>query len=46
MIVPSGIQPRPLTQAQHRRVQGNEAEYRRHHRGNVRKAKMRVRRFG
>lgn len=46
MIVPSGIQPRPLTQAQHRRVQANQAEYRRHYRGNVKRAKMRVRRGG
>lgn len=45
MIVPSGIQPKPLTQAQHRRVQANQAEYRRHYRGNVKRAKMRVRRF-
>lgn len=45
MIVPSGIQPRPLTRAQHRRVQGNQAAYRRHYRGNVKRAKMVVRRF-
>lgn len=45
MIIPSGIQPRPLTQAQHRRVLANQAEFRRHHRGNVRRAKVRVRRF-
>jgi hypothetical protein len=46
MIVPSSIQPRPLTQAQHRRVQGNQAAMRRHYRGNVKRAKVRVRRIG
>lgn len=46
MIAPSGIQPRPLTQAQHRRVLGNQAAMKRHYRGNVKRAKLRVRRIG
>jgi hypothetical protein len=46
MIAPSGIQPRPLTQAQHRRVAANQAMGRNLHRGNVKRAKVRVRRFG
>lgn len=45
MIAPSGIQPRPLTREQHRRVQANQAAYKRHHRGNVKRAKVVVRRF-
>jgi hypothetical protein len=45
-IVPSAIQPKPLTQAQHRHVRENLAPaLKRLHRGNVKKAKMRVRRF-
>jgi HK97 gp10 family phage protein len=45
MIVPSGIQPRPLTQAQHRRVQANAAVAKQHYRGNVKRAGFRVKRF-
>lgn len=45
-VVPSGIQPRPLTQAQHRHVREKLLPVsRRLYRGNVRRAKMVVRRF-
>lgn len=46
-VVPSGIQPRPLTQAQHRHVQQHLVPTsKRLHKGNVKRAKLRVRRFG
>lgn len=46
-IVPTGIQPRPLTQAQHRHVQQNLVPAaKRYHRGVVKRAKVRVRRIG
>jgi hypothetical protein len=44
MIVPGGIQPRPLTQAQHRQVQANAATAKGFYRGNVKRANVRVRR--
>ena len=45
-VVPSGIQPRPLTRAQHAHVQKHLLPTsRRLHRGNVARAKFRVRRF-
>lgn len=45
-ITPSGIQPRPLTQAQHRHVQQHLVPVSKAlHRGNVRRARMRVRKF-
>lgn len=45
MIVPSGLQPRPLTQAQHRRVAANAAVAKSLYRGNVKRAKVRAKRF-
>lgn len=46
-VVPSGSQPRPLTQAQHRHVQENLVPAaRRYHRGVVKRARIRVRRIG
>lgn len=45
-IVPSGIQPRPLTQAQHAHVRRHlMPTSKRLHRGNVKRARMVVRRF-
>lgn len=45
MIVPGAIHPRPLTQAQHRQVQANQAAYRKRYKGVVKRARLRVRRF-
>lgn len=45
-VVPSGIQPRPLTRAQHEHVRKHlMPTSKRLHKGNVKKAKMTVRRF-
>lgn len=46
-VVPSAIQPRPLTQAQHRHVQKHLVPTsKKLWHGNVKRAKLRVRRFG
>ena len=46
-IAPSGIQPRPLTRAQHEHVRKHLIPTsKRLHKGNVKRAKMRVRRWG